>query len=84
MKNPDIPHHHFTYEMNSQSWIGAREGQLLTRVVPWPVVMADGVDDTAVAPGCRSRLAARSRRARPSCALAAVQLAATTAEHAQR
>ena len=28
----------------------AREGQLQTRLVPLPVVMADGIDDTAVAP----------------------------------
>ena len=74
--------------MNSQpgaSWGGAREGQLLTRVVPWPVAMPDGINDTAVAPdaGCHSRLAACSRRARPFCALATSEPAAD-AEHRRR
>ena len=32
-------------------------GQLLTRAEPWPVVMADGVDDTAAAPVAAAALA---------------------------
>ena len=49
----------FTYEMNShlaQGLVRGR-GRLLTRVVPWPVVMPDGVNDTAVAPGAAATLA---------------------------
>ena len=38
------------YEMNSQTL-----GQVLATVVPWPVAMADGADDTAIAPGKHAR-----------------------------
>jgi hypothetical protein len=41
--------------MNSQ--VGGGRGRLLTSVVPWPVVMPDGVNDTAVAPGAAATLA---------------------------
>ena len=37
--------------ISETDFFAAREGgQLLTRAEPWPVVMADGVDDTAAAP----------------------------------
>jgi hypothetical protein len=42
--------------MNSQL-VRAREGQLLTRVVPWVVAMTDGIHDTAIAPDAAAALA---------------------------
>ena len=45
-------------KLNSQPvWRGAREGQLLTRVVPWAVAMTDGIHDTAIAPDAAAALA---------------------------
>ena len=59
--------------------------QLLRRAEPWPVVMADGADDTTAAPVAAAALASPPAAAvLAPCTLATTQLAAAPAEHARR